>query len=369
MFCDYNEEMISKYMTGEHMHGEYMSGEYMQGEYMQGEYMQGEYMQGEYNNTTILSFLSSFFIIGCSIISGLSIGTFIVAQFMYPSWQKINSAYEINCEDEEDEDEEDYELEDDEDEEDYTQKYMEEFKALPSRSLSLDEIKDLKTKTVEEFVKIEGIKAGADNADSAAEDAANAAGANSAEEKDDCEDGAVEENLDLKKIIMTYNNETESFWYYTDYSTKILYPILDMVARKFVITYDCKDLYVSLAPTDILTSALVATVEEVKSVAPADAPSAPAPSAPAPAPAPAVVKSIFAKFKMYNSEPVVITKNNTTPTPTTPTPHIIKKTNQFKYKGKLKDFSPIKITTADLVDTETKIDYASFKKQYNLNKI
>ena len=334
MFCDYNEEMISKYMTGEYMHGEYMQGEHMHN-----------------GNTTILSFLSSFFIIGCSIISGLSIGTFIVAQFMYPSWQKINSAYEINCEDDdEDEDEEDYELED-EDEEDYTQKYMEEFKALPSRSLSLDEIKDLKTKTVEEFVKIEGITADADSAD-----------ANEEEE----EDGAVEENLDLKKIIMTYNNETESFWYYTDYSTKILYPILDMVARKFVITYDCKDLYVSLAPTDILTSALVA---DVKSAAPADA--AVAPAAPADSPAAVkeevpVVKSIFAKFKMYNSEPAVITKNNTSPTTTTP--HIIKKTNQFKYKGKLKDFSPT-ITTSDLVDTETKIDYASFKKQYNLNKI
>jgi len=337
MFCDYNEDIVSKYM-------------------------QGEYMRGGDNNTTILSFLSSFFIIGCSIISGLSIGTFIVAQFMYPSWQKINSAYEINCDDD-DEDEEDYELEDEEEEEDYTQKYMEEFKSLPSRSLSLDEIKDLKTKTVEEFVKIEGITndadgiAGANNAEGADE-----------EEEEDGEDGEDEElDLDFKKIIMTYNNETESFWYYTDYSTKILYPVLDMVARKFVITYDCKDLYVSLAPTDILTSALVATVEEVKSVAPASAADAPAVKEEVP-----VVKSIFAKFKMYNSEPPstsTTTKNNTAPTTTTPTPHIIKKTNQFKYKGKLKDFSPIITTTADLVDTETKIDYASFKKQYNLNKI
>jgi len=343
MFCDYNEDIVSKYM--------------------QGEYMQGEHMHN--GNTTILSFLSSFFIIGCSIISGLSIGTFIVAQFMYPSWQKINSAYEINCDDDEDEEEEeeDYELED---EEDYTQKYMEEFKALPSRSLSLDEIKNLKTKTVEEFVKIEGITNDADGI----------AGANNAEgaDEEEEEDGEDEElDLDFKKIIMTYNNETESFWYYTDYSTKILYPVLDMVARKFVITYDCKDLYVSLAPTDILTSALVA---DVKSAAPADSPAAVAPSSAADAPAVKeevpVVKSIFAKFKMYNSEPVAphttTTKNNTAPTPT-PTPHIIKKTNQFKYKGKLKDFSPIIKTTADLVDTETKIDYASFKKQYNLNKI
>ena len=330
MFCDYNEDIVSKYMQGEYMRN-------------------SEYMHN--GNTTILSFLSSFFIIGCSIISGLSIGTFIVAQFMYPSWQKINSAYEINCDDEDDEDEEeDYELEDEEEEEDYTQKYMEEFKALPSRSLSLDEIKDLKTKTVEEFVKIEGIAS---------------APADSADANEEEEDGEDEElDLDLKKIIMTYNNETESFWYYTDYSTKILYPILDMVARKFVITYDCKDLYVSLAPTDILTSALVA---DVKSAAPADAAVAPAPAvAPAVKEEVPVVKSIFAKFKMYNSEPPstsTTTKNNTAPTTTIP--HIIKKTNQFKYKGKLKDFSP----TADLVDTETKIDYASFKKQYNLNKI
>ena len=116
MFCDYNEDIVSEYMQG------------------------GDYNYNYNNNNTIISFLSSFFIIGCSIISGLSIGTFIVAQFMYPSWQKSNSAYELICDDEDDDEEEDYELEEEE-EEDYTQKYMEEFKSLPSRSLSLDEIK------------------------------------------------------------------------------------------------------------------------------------------------------------------------------------------------------------------------------------
>ena len=339
-----------------------------------------EYINCIDNNNNITSFISSFFIIWCSIVSGLSIGTFIVAQFMYPSWQKSNSLYELNCEDEEED--EDYDLEEEEEEEDYTQKYMEEFKSLPSRSLSLDEIKELKTKTVEEFVKIADVaNANADVIEDANANANADANANAnADAEVFIEKEGDDLGLDLKKIIMTYNNETESFWYYTDYSTKILYPVLDMVARKFVITYDCKDLYVSLAPTDILVSALLADAKsvveldtksgaaEATSVAATsvDATSVAATSVDAAAVKP--VKSIFAKFKMYNSEPVV-TKNNTSSSTTASTPHIIKKTNQFKYKGKLKDFSPIKITTTDLVDTETKIDYASFKKQYNLNKI
>ena len=294
------------------------------------------------------SLFTSFIVIPCAIISGFSIGLFIVAQFIYPSWQKSDALYEIIQEsDEEEEDDEDYELEEEEDE-DYTLKYKEEFDALSSRSLSVDEIKALKFKIVEEFVKIEDI----------------------VEHKPDQEpeQSSIEQKDErYKKIIMTYNNETESFWYYTDHSTKILYPLLDMVARKFVITYDCKDLYICLVvppAAAVLDEVVAPIVAEAK--ADDDVP---------------MVKSIFAKFKSYSTMTINQSNTNTLGggknknSITTNTEPIIKKTNQFKYKGKLNDYLLIAGLDNDeedkqsLSSTSAKIDYASFKKQFNLNKI
>ena len=53
----------------------------------------------------------------------------------------------------------------------------------------------------------------------------------------------VEDETPMGKIIMTYNSDTQSFWYYCD--TKILtYKTLDAVARLFAVKYNCKQICV-----------------------------------------------------------------------------------------------------------------------------
>tara|TARA_R110001592_G_scaffold38668_17_gene127517 strand:+ start:28 stop:849 length:822 start_codon:yes stop_codon:yes gene_type:complete len=49
----------------------------------------------------------------------------------------------------------------------------------------------------------------------------------------------VESDTPFGKVIMTYNNEYESYWYYAD-SKNIPYMTLDAVAREYAVKYDCK---------------------------------------------------------------------------------------------------------------------------------
>jgi hypothetical protein len=58
----------------------------------------------------------------------------------------------------------------------------------------------------------------------------------------------VEQESPYGKIIMTYNSDTQSFWWYSvaePHLSYIPYKILDTVARLFAITYDCKQICVN----------------------------------------------------------------------------------------------------------------------------
>ena len=51
--------------------------------------------------------------------------------------------------------------------------------------------------------------------------------------------GVVEDETPFGKVAMTYNCDSESYWYYTD-SKNVPYMTLDAVARQFANKYDCK---------------------------------------------------------------------------------------------------------------------------------
>ena len=61
----------------------------------------------------------------------------------------------------------------------------------------------------------------------------------------------VESDSPYGKIIMTYNSDTDSFWWYSvaqqqqQHSFYIPYKILDTIARLFAITYNCKQICVN----------------------------------------------------------------------------------------------------------------------------
>ena len=55
---------------------------------------------------------------------------------------------------------------------------------------------------------------------------------------------SIREMTSRGEVVMTYNSDTESFWYWTD-NKNINYRLLDTVARKFALDYNCKMVCVS----------------------------------------------------------------------------------------------------------------------------
>jgi hypothetical protein len=147
----------------------------------------------------------------------------------------------------------------------------------------------------------------------------------------------IEQSFD---IILAYNKETETFWYFTDNLKEVSYETLETVARKFVIEHDCKRLYVTPIQTaeQVLVSAAQtgqgqasAVQEEQKQVQTVqeEQPS-----------------SVFAKFKKYNT---TVKNNNSQPE---------EPANRFRYKGKLYQYEE-SLKNENAVNQT--LDYATYK--------
>ena len=343
-----------------------MNMQYLQEEYMFEEFILKTTSQNVTYNAMfyyINNLLASFFIIFSSLFTGLFLGFGVVA-FMYnPEWNTKTAASSLL--DDSDYDVDSAEEDSDSLEEDYELKYLEEFRALKPRELSSEELKALRLKSVKESITDE-----------------------------------YDETI-KREVIMTYNSDTESFWYYTDQSTKISYMMLNTLARLFTITYDCKNLYLGDIIIEDESLPVVDDDDSDYSLQDENAPLANA-NANAKANAPIeinananananaldanndinivqedtimLVKSIFAKFKSYNKEPAkpIITtsaKQQTQQAKSQNVTNDIK--NQFKYKGKLIEY--VSFTESNESneikkdENVTKMDYASFKKQFILN--
>jgi hypothetical protein len=175
-----------------------------------------------------------------------------------------------------------------EEEEKYTEKYQEAYEALATRELSEAELKNLRTKIVREEVaaKVE--------------------------------------------VLLTYDNSTDTFWYYTDKLSEVSYDILETVARKFVIDNDCKAIF--LTPT-----------EEPAKDAPVATTADPAPS-------------VFAKFKSYNTGGKGALPNFTSVV------RVVEQMNHFRYKGKVSDYEATQKALAQEKTEAPELDYVSYKK-------
>ena len=185
---------------------------------------------------------------------------------------------------------EDYDSSDSEDEEDteerYTDRYYKEFEALEMCQLTTSELLDLNTKIVRE---------------------------------------QVAENVE---VILTYDKVSETFWYYTDHLKEVSYDILETVARKFAIEYDCK-------PICLQAQEAFQVSERLKEQESTGKP------------------SLFAKFKKYNTGGKGSTPNFTSVI------KVVEQMNHFRYRGKLIDYEE---TQKGLNKTEEPIlDYASYK--------
>lgn len=198
----------------------------------------------------------------------------------------------------------------DEDEEEKEEKYMEEFKALTDLEINFSE---LKNKMVRETIDREIVN-------------------------------STDENIKSFDIILTYDKETETFWYYTDILKEVSYDILETVARKFAIEHNCKRLYVQKAE------------EKDESKESEEACGAQPPYGGEGAEPPVEPPSVFAKFKKYN--------NGTRGIGGLPilNKEIVEPTNHFRYKGKLYNYEEVlKKKTGEEKNINPELDYAAYK--------
>ncbi len=252
-----------------------------------------------FNTTTIPSQLPetmsvNFFFNICALFStGLIMGVSLVEIFLYKM-----RVQERRGKGDEGEESDGDEGEDDEEEEKYIERYCDEFEALPVRELSVEELQSLNTKIVREQVTTD------------------------------------------VEVILTFDKTTDTFWYYTDQLKKVSYPILETVARKFMLEHDCKILRLQGSEQQ------VAPGRKLPSLPQASLPQASLPQAELPT-------SVFAKFKKYNTGGKGSTPNFTSVV------KVIEQMNHFRYRGKIYDYE----ATQKLSEKkeEAILDYASYK--------
>jgi hypothetical protein len=222
--------------------------------------------------TTLYDMLTTFFTVFGALTSGIVLGFTLVSYMAYDK----NDKYEEENDEDADQDE-------------YCFKFFDELENLPERHLEKEELEELRLKTLEEETP-EG------------------------------------------KVIMSYNSDTESFWYYAD-STIIPYSSLDAVARLYAITYNCKSICVNYKEEWEKGKERAIKEKELDIKRREEEEDKPKP------------KSIFANFKGYNKKHGSDDDNKKYYIMT-------ERANTFKYKGKMTEFVNAS-TNAIVNDTET----------------
>jgi hypothetical protein len=177
------------------------------------------------------------------------------------------------------------------------------------------------------------------------------------------------ETTPLGNLIMRYNNKRETFEYYSDCS--IPYRYLETACRKYVITYKCRPLYIDMgAELKDYEQKLIEKENEQKEQ------ELQAKEKEKEKDKEVKKKSVFAKFKSYNTESGTgrvntgaPSKNNIQSTNTNNRNEkvILKENaNRYSYQGKINNFSILIKVDKKLVNKKYKMSFADFKKQMKL---
>lgn len=172
----------------------------------------------------------------------------------------------------------------------------------------------------------------------------------------------VEEMTPQGKILMTYNNKTESFWYWTD-NKNINYRFLDTVARRFSLDYNCKQICINYK-SELNTAYDKIMKKRINEVDLKDERED------------NMIldktdntdngKEIFARFKSYNVKRGNNDSNDSNDKQIKNKQYILaENANRFSYKGTIMDYDEFKNKPNNIEcnnnDTK-KIDFATFKK-------
>jgi hypothetical protein len=177
----------------------------------------------------------------------------------------------------------------------------------------------------------------------------------------------IMENTPLGNVIMMYDNNRETFNFYSD--NMIPYRYLETVARKYVITYNCRPLYIDMEEElKIYEKKMLEHEENEKinnektNIAQLSEPK----------------KNVFAKFKSYNTEgksghvgKVAGPQNSVQNKDTGNNRKIILKDNANRYscQGKIHNFSIIKKPEKKLLSKKLAMTFATFKQKTGLGNI
>ena len=187
------------------------------------------------------------------------------------------------------------------------------------------------------------------------------------EELNKLTDKFVEDETPSGKVIMLYNKETESFWYYCDTKT-LTYRTLDTIARLFAIEYNCKQICVDYKKEwDKGKESAMAQKEDDEKSIPEDSLSDDEDDCEEEE----QEKSVFAQFKAYNiikNRSEEGSKNNSKNNSTNKRYYIYtEKANRFSYKGLYEEYvDPCKPT--EIIDSKKKLSFLQFKKLKDHNK-
>jgi hypothetical protein len=172
---------------------------------------------------------------------------------------------------------------------------------------------------------------------------------------DSLKNSMVVEHTPLGNVAMYYDNKREAFVYYSD--SVMPYRYLEVVARKYVITFKCKSVFIDMedeinkAKTKIEEQELKQkqTEAEIKEEA--------------------KKKNVFANFKNYNKNTTKDSANKpsaatSTTTDNKKTEDLILKENANHYTcdGRYSNFIVLKKVDKTLVDKRLKMSFADFKK-------
>lgn len=184
------------------------------------------------------------------------------------------------------------------------------------------------------------------------------------EEKDMTEDfvkdltlNVIREETPKGEVLMYYSHENESFIYYAK-TKEIPYKYLETLARRYVIIYDCKKLYIDIRKE---YEKGLNKYKELKENKTTDTDGGNG-SATGGEKSENKKKQLFASFKTYNRKGEVNAKQKDKI-------YILReKANRYSYRGKIEEYKEYKEDkreneqSCDDTTMEKKIDFSSFKK-------
>lgn len=174
----------------------------------------------------------------------------------------------------------------------------------------------------------------------------------------------------IGNVIMLYNDTRKVFEYYSDSS--VPYRYLETVCRKYVITFNCKHLYV------VMESELKKNMEESKRIS-EEKEEKEKREKNNPDMTNKQKKSVFTKFKSYNKEAgtghvnIAVQPKNSIPNLRIDTKHsnepvVLKENvNRYLYQGKTGNYSFLK-KVSRRIDKNAAMTFAEFKKKQLLPK-